>query len=256
MDMPHNGLQERNEAPNPNRYSADITNNSERSRNAARRRCDHGGRIHPRSMKILVRSSTFDSGIQNQWWNSPKQSLLESSCVISRIGPGRVKYLYQHDFFTFSNHVLRFFWHLRSLRSTENSHETLLYLNARELMDPKLNASPKVKSTPKSASKNLPKSVLSWNPEIKSKEWLTPCCWRLPTMLTEGGLFYFKDGGDGGMGGGYVGREVISHSIKSKICTSILGVEGSKYTNWRQFGAKVSVASSECPNTQVPMFGV
>ncbi len=75
-------------------------------------------------------------------------------------------------------------------------------------------------------------------------------------MLTEGGLFYFKDGGGGGMGGGCYGREVISHSIKSKKCMSILGVQGSTNTNWRQFGEQVSDASSECPNTRVPMFGV
>ena len=161
--MPHNGLQEQNEAPDPNRYSADITNNSERSWNAARRRCDLGGRIYPRSIKILVRSSTLDSGIRNQWRNSPKRSLLDSSCVISRVGPGRVKYLYQHDFFTFSNQntrlVRRFFWCRRNLRSTENSHETLSYSNAQELMDSKSNASPKVKSTPK--SKKSPKSMSS-----------------------------------------------------------------------------------------------
>jgi hypothetical protein len=74
--------------------------------------------------------------------------------------------------------------------------------------------------------------------------------------VDEGGLFYIEDGGGGGMGGGCFGREVISHYIKSKICTSILGVEGSMYTNWRQFGAKVSDVSSKCPNTRVPMFGV
>ncbi len=49
--------------------------------------------------------------------------------------------------------------------------------------------------------------------------------------------------------------KVICHSIKSGICTSILGVEGSTYTNWRQFGTKVSNVSSKCPNTWVPMFG-
>ena len=74
-------------------------------------------------------------------------------------------------------------------------------------------------------------------------------------MLTEGGLFYFEDGGGGRMGGGCFGSKEISHSIKSKICTSILGVEGSTYTNWRQFGAKVSDESSKCSNTWVPMFG-
>ncbi len=31
---------------------------------------------------------------------------------------------------------------------------------------------------------------------------------------------------------------------------------GSTYTNWRQFGTQVSDASSECPNTRIPMFGV
>jgi hypothetical protein len=75
-------------------------------------------------------------------------------------------------------------------------------------------------------------------------------------MLTEGGLFYFKDGGGNGMGRGCFVSKVISHSIKSEICTSFLGVEGSTYTNWQQFGAKVSNVSSKCPNTWVPMFGV
>ena len=31
---------------------------------------------------------------------------------------------------------------------------------------------------------------------------------------------------------------------------------GSTYINWQQFGAQVSDASSECPNTRVPIFGV
>ena len=44
------------------------------------------------------------------------------------------------------------------------------------------------------------------------------------TDHVEGDLFYFEDGGGGGMGGGCFGSKEISHSIKSKICTSILGV--------------------------------
>ena len=161
--MPHNGLQEQNKASDPNRYSADVTNNSEHSRNAARHQCDLGGRKYPRSIKILVRSSTLDIGIRNQWQNSPKRLLLESSCVISCVGPGCVNYLYQHDFFTFLNQntrlVRHFFWRLHNLRSTENSHETWSYSNAEELMDLKSNASPKVVSTLK--SEILPKSVSS-----------------------------------------------------------------------------------------------
>jgi hypothetical protein len=117
----------------------------------------------PNAHGMLHGASTLDSGIQNQWRNSPTRSLLDSSCVIFRVGPGRVKYLYQHDFFTFSNRntrlVRRFFWRRRNLRSTENSYETLLYSNAQELMDSKSNASPKVKSTPK--SKKSPKSMSS-----------------------------------------------------------------------------------------------
>ena len=31
---------------------------------------------------------------------------------------------------------------------------------------------------------------------------------------------------------------------------------GSTYTNWRQFGAHKSDASSKCPNIWVPMFGI
>jgi hypothetical protein len=44
------------------------------------------------------------------------------------------------------------------------------------------------------------------------------------TDHVEGDLFYFKDGGGGRMGRGCFGSKETSHSIKSKICTSILGV--------------------------------
>jgi hypothetical protein len=114
--------------------------------------------MYPQSIKILVRSSTLDSGIQNQWQNSPKQSLLESSCVVSCVGPGRVKYLYQHDFYILESKYAispALFLASANLRLTENSHETVSYLNAQELMDSKSNASRKVKSMPKSKNAKI-----------------------------------------------------------------------------------------------------
>ncbi len=99
------------------------------------------------------------------------------------------------------------------------------------------------------------KSASSWNPE--KNEWVVVS---LLLEVTEHvdlrvPLIIWKMAVCSGISGGGSGSKVISHYQKWNMHKSFRG-EGSTYTNWRQFGAHKSNASSECPNIWVPIFGV